>query len=114
MLFWEIFTLEKPLKDFTYSKLKNEIFINGERPTLTKVFNKRMRNLIDAGWSQNPGKRPTIDEVYDELKMEYLRLVPGAATEGEISHNRRRSTYVAAQMKGVSVRRLMKLDSNHE
>ena len=111
MLFWEIMTLEKPLKDFTYTKLKNEIFIDGDRPPLKKVFNKNMRSLIEAGWSQNPKKRPSMSQVYDTLRDEYLRLSPGTITEGEVSHNRRRSTYVAAAMPHLSVRNLMRLNS---
>ena len=106
MLLWEMLTLEKPLKDFTYTRLKNEIFIDGERPSIKKVFNKKMRNLVSAGWSQDPSHRPSIDAVYEQLKNEYLKLSPGSITEGEISHNRRRSTFVARGIAGLSVRHL--------
>ena len=111
MLLWEIMTLEKPLKDYTYTRLKNEIFIEGERPSIKKVFNKRIRSLISSGWSQNPTKRPTIGVVYDELRSEYLKLSPGTVKPSDVSHNRRRSTYVALQASKMSVRQLMRLNS---
>eukprot|EP00571_Detonula_confervacea_P011975 CAMPEP_0172306786 /NCGR_PEP_ID=MMETSP1058-20130122/7784_1 /TAXON_ID=83371 /ORGANISM="Detonula confervacea, Strain CCMP 353" /LENGTH=526 /DNA_ID=CAMNT_0013018779 /DNA_START=12 /DNA_END=1592 /DNA_ORIENTATION=+ len=112
MLLWEILTLEKPLKDYTYTRLKNEIFIDGERPKIGKVFNKKMRVLVASGWSQNPNHRPSIDRVYEELKSEYLKLAPGKLSEGQLSHNRRRSTFVAQQINTQSVRRLMRLNSD--
>lgn len=112
MLLWEIVTLEKPLKDFTYSRLKNEVFIDGFRPSVKGVFNKKIRALINSGWSQNPSKRPGMDLVYDELREEYLRLSPGSVPEAQTSHNRRRSTFVSKRATGMlSVRHLMKLDS---
>lgn len=111
MLLWEILTLEKPLKDFTYSRLKNEIFIDGERPPVRKVFNKKLRALVCSGWDQNPRGRPSIDEMYDQLKAEYLKLAPRSTTEAEISHNRRRSTFVAVNLQGFSVRNFLRYDS---
>ena len=112
VLLWEILTLEKPLKNYTYTRLKNEIFIDGERPPIKKVFNKRMRDLISAGWSQKPSKRPTMAAVYDELRDEYLRLAPEIpASATAVSHNRRRSTFVARPVNRVSVRHLMRLNT---
>lgn len=114
MLLWEIVTLEKPLKNFTYTKLKNEIFIDGERPPIKKVFNKKLKALIGAGWSHNPQSRPSIDEVYDILKSLYMSLSSEKPPEESISHNRRRSTFVAKPHKGVSVQQLMRLNSTGE
>mmetsp|Transcript_24575 Transcript_24575/g.44121 ORF Transcript_24575/g.44121 Transcript_24575/m.44121 type:complete len:510 (-) Transcript_24575:82-1611(-) len=111
MLLWEILTLEKPLCDFTYTRLKNEIFMEGDRPPIRKVFNKKMRDLIASGWSQNPMNRPSMDRVYDELKSEYSKLAAGTVTEAQISHNRRRSTFVAQLVSTMSVRHLMRLNS---
>jgi serine/threonine protein kinase len=112
MLLWEILALEKPLKDFTYTRLKNEIFIDGERPPIKKIFNKTLRSLIHSGWSQTPRYRPSMDAVYETLKKEYLRLVPtGSVSEEDISHNRRRSTFVARNVNRLSVRHLMRLNT---
>merc|ERR1712176_874358 len=59
MLLWEIMVLEKPLKDFTYSKLKMKVFVGAYRPEIKKVFNKRVKALINAGWNQSPTQRPS-------------------------------------------------------
>eukprot|EP00581_Thalassiosira_minuscula_P009927 CAMPEP_0183708554 /NCGR_PEP_ID=MMETSP0737-20130205/4832_1 /TAXON_ID=385413 /ORGANISM="Thalassiosira miniscula, Strain CCMP1093" /LENGTH=515 /DNA_ID=CAMNT_0025936447 /DNA_START=214 /DNA_END=1761 /DNA_ORIENTATION=- len=114
MLLWEILALEKPLKDFTYQRLKNEIFIEGERPPIRAIFNKRLRNLVDLGWSQYAPERPSIGEVYNTLKREYLKLAPDSLTEEAISHNRRRSTHVANQISGSSMSNLLRLNSDHD
>ncbi len=114
MLLWEILTLEKPLQNFTYTKLKNEIFLEGKRPPIKKVFNKKMRDLIDSGWSQIAKKRPSMDTVYQELKSEYARLateLPPDQKDTALSHDRRRSTFVVSRVSRQSVRRLMRLDS---
>ncbi len=108
MLLWEIVTLEKPMANYTYAQLKTEIFINGERPPLKSVFNKKMRDLISMGWSQRPKERPSIDAVYEELKNEYLRITNGRASEIAVTHDRRRSTHVARSANGgVSLKHLM-------
>lgn len=109
MLLWEMLTLVKPLKGYTYTKLKNEIFILGERPPIQIVFNKRMRKLVEAGWSQDPRRRPSMLEVCEELKAELTRIAPEEAKR--VSHQRRRSTYVARQIHAHSVRQLMRWNS---
>jgi len=112
MLLWEIISLVKPLRDFTYTQLKNEIFIEGERPPINKIFNKKLRALVSSGWSQTPENRPSIDQIYDALGGEYLRLAPaGSVLQSQMSHNRRRSTYVAQRITDMSVRRLMRLNT---
>lgn len=111
MLLYEILTLTKPLKDYTYNQLKNEIFIEGDRPPLSKVFNKGMRALISNGWENHPGVRPTMDEAYDEVKREYLRLAPGDVTEASVTHNRRRSTFVAKRVGNMTMTHLMRLST---
>ncbi len=93
MLLWEMLTLTKPFADYSYSMLKRQIFHEGGRPSLAKVFNKKMSALIWSGWSQNPKKRPSMEEVYKALKSEYVNLAPNT-TEREVNHHRRRSTFV--------------------
>lgn len=111
MLLWEILTLEKPLEDYNYTKLKNEIFIGGGRPKIGKVFNKKLRALVEKGWSQSPIDRPTMDVMYDELRSEYLNLAPNDTTVASISHNRRRSTHMAQGMRNaMSIRHLMNVN----
>lgn len=111
MLLWEILTLEKPLKDFTYAQLKSQIFIDGKRPTLGKVFNKNLRALVGSGWSQNATLRPSMGQIYESLKNEFTKLAPRHLPD-DTTHNRRRSTFVATPSnEHMSVRSLMRYDS---
>lgn len=107
MLLWEMVTLTKPLKDYNYKRLQAEIFLGAERPCLASVFNKRIRNLIDRGWSQNPRNRPSMDEMHDKLKAECLRLDPEKFTEHGMSTRKRRSTHIINTH--LSVRHLLRL-----
>ncbi len=94
--------------NYSYAQLKQEIFVEGERPPLKHVFNKTMRDLISAGWSQSPNERPSIDTVYEEIKNEYLRISKGEVGEAAVTHDRRRSTHVARSANGgVSLKHLM-------
>lgn len=113
MLLYEIITLEKPFKKWTYTQLKEKIFRDGHRPPMkldngVKVWPKSMRNLIHAGWSQNPKKRPSMDDMYEQLKVAYVTL--GKVAVEEVSHNRRRSTFVATSMSKMSVRHLTNIN----
>ena len=111
MLLWEIVTMRKPLEDFTYTRLKNEVFLDGYRPAITAVKNKSVRELINMGWHQDSSKRPSIDTVYDELKSEYQTLLGGKVSEDQLSHDRRRSTYIPSRITTVNVSKLVRLNS---
>ena len=103
--------MRKPLSDFTYTRLKDEVFMDGYRPAITAIKNKSMRELIRAGWHQDSFKRPSIDIVYDELKREYQILQGGKVSEGVLSHDRRRSTYVPSRIATVNVSKLVRMNS---
>eukprot|EP00804_Cyclotella_cryptica_P031215 CCRYP_020320-RE/>CCRYP_020320-RE protein AED:0.40 eAED:0.40 QI:0/-1/0/1/-1/0/1/0/141 len=110
MLLWEIIALEKPLQGFSFSQLKKEVFQEGFRPPLKTIWHKGLRTLIAAGWSQNPNKRPQMDEVYEKLKQIYTALKPGRVSEEEVSHSRRRSTYVPDMWSRISIRHIMSVE----
>ena len=118
MLLYEIITLEKPFKGFTYARLKQDIFQDGQRPPLKsrngiKVWPKSMRTLISAGWNQNPKIRPSMDDVYEQLKVAYVTIGNVSSLE-DISHTRRRSTFVAKKLSQISLRHLMQgVDDNN-
>ena len=111
MLLWEIISLRQPLKGFNYSQLKKEVFHQEYRPPLKKVWHRGLRSLISVGWHHNPSKRPSMDEIYDKLRTLYTVLAPGCVSEEEISHNRRRSTYISARLSRISFKHLMTLES---
>ena len=108
MLLWEIVTLKKPLANFSREQLRLKIFIDGERPPLKNVFNNNMRDLISMGWSQRPKERPSMQDVYGEIGNEYLRITNGNVSENRLTHNSRRSTFVAVSKNGgVPLQHLM-------
>eukprot|EP00984_Skeletonema_dohrnii_P036869 scaffold38314_cov139-Skeletonema_dohrnii-CCMP3373.AAC.1 len=72
MLLWEIITMRQPLEDFTYSRLQAEVFEDGHRPNIKLITNKHMKELVRLGWHQDSSQRPSIDTVYEELKMELM------------------------------------------
>ena len=53
-----------------------------------------------------------MDEMYDELKGMYTMLQPGSVTEEEVSHNRRRSTFVSSRISKMSMRHLLDIGNN--
>ena len=106
MLLWEMISLHQPLKGFSYSQLKHQVFNEGYRPPLKKVWHRGLRSLIAVGWHQVPSKRPSMDEIYDKLKTLYTALKPGSSEE-EISHNRRRSTYISNRLRKMSLGHFM-------
>ena len=91
---WEMLTLTQPFMGYSYSMLKKNVFFDGQRPCVKQALNKNMAKLISSGWSQNPKCRPTMDKVYEKLKSEYIKLAPHTVTDGEVRHDRRRSTFV--------------------
>lgn len=114
MLLWEIITMTQPLEDFTYTRLKSEVFEDGYRPSLTAVNNKSLRDLIKVGWHQDASKRPSMDTVYEELKKEFQILHGLKLSEKELSHDRRRSTHVPSRISAVNMSTLLRVSSNGE
>merc|ERR1712176_238478 len=93
---------------------KKEVFIDACRPDIKKVSNKRLRGLISTWGSQIPTQRPSIDDMYDGLRAEYSRLAPKSVAGEQISHNRRRSTFISKKDSNnmLSVRNLMRFESD--
>jgi len=108
MLLWEIITMRQPLEDFTYSRLQAEVFEDGHRPNIKLITNKHMRELVRLGWHQDSSERPSIDTVYEELKLEIMVLQGKKATDKALSHDRRRSTHVPGRLSTVDVSALLR------
>lgn len=113
MLLWEMISLRQPFKGFTYSQLKQEVFHEGYRPPLKQIWHKGLRSLINVGWHQKPSKRPSMNEIYIKLKTLYTALSPDVAEE-EISHDRRRSTYIANRLSKMSLKHLMAIETKDD
>ena len=65
---YEIMTLEIPFKDYTYMMLCQKVAINGERPTFKYPIPEIYQELITRCWSQDPEKRPTFEEIKEDLR----------------------------------------------
>lgn len=113
MLLWEMISLRQPFKGFTYSQLKQEVFHEGYRPPLKEIWHKGLRSLIAVGWHQKPSKRPSMNGIYIKLKTLYTALTPGVS-EAEISHDRRRSTYIANRLSKLSLKHLMAFETKDD
>lgn len=44
------------------------VWIKGERPMLADPIDKVHVNLVESCWDQNPNKRPTFEEIVEELR----------------------------------------------
>jgi len=108
VLLWEIITMCQPLEDFTYTRLQTEVFEEGHRPDIKAITNKNMRELVRLGWHQESSQRPSMDTMYEKLKKEVMVLQNKKATDREMSHDRRRSTFTASRLSTVDVRMLLR------
>lgn len=100
--------MRQPLEDFTYTRLQTEVFEDGYRPDIKAITNKNMRELVRLGWHQDSSQRPSMDTMYEKLKMEVMVLQKKKATDKELSHDRRRSTYQPSRLSAVDVRELLR------
>ena len=67
IIVFEILTTERAFSDLTFIQLLNAV-VRGERPTIDKTVPEVYRQLIERCWSQEPEKRPTFDQIVDELQ----------------------------------------------
>lgn len=64
---YEIMTLEELFKDYNIFMLYSKVIINGERPKFKFPIPNCYQNLITRCWSPNPERRPTFQEIVEEL-----------------------------------------------
>lgn len=67
LIVYEILTNEAPFKSFNdlYKKINN-----GDRPEIPSFVPECYQDLIERCWSEEPEKRPTFDEIVEELSTE--------------------------------------------
>ncbi|CAG8822826.1 21454_t:CDS:2, partial [Racocetra persica] len=72
MIMWELTTGCRPFCDRAYdSYLALDICAKMFRPNITKDTPQCWAILMQKCWHSNPLKRPTIDEIYDEVNSAY-------------------------------------------
>ncbi|KAK8838600.1 hypothetical protein M9Y10_033232 [Tritrichomonas musculus] len=67
MIIYEIITNEKPFGKLKFSELTRNL-TKGERPKFNDMIPDAYKDLIDRCWSQEPLKRPTFDQIVEELR----------------------------------------------
>lgn len=68
MIVFEIMTKNNIFDGVNYNFLKMHEVCNGYRPEFKVKIPDSYRNLIERCWSQDPKKRPSFDEILEELK----------------------------------------------
>jgi serine/threonine protein kinase len=70
VLLWEVCALKKPFDHIKSSaEFERSVFVNGERPPLSRRWPKIVNGLISSCWSVAPGKRPTMLDVESALQQ---------------------------------------------
>lgn len=64
-------------------RLYNNI-INGERPIFTDNFTEPMIDLISRCWNEDPSERPSFNEIYEKLSVDYKSYFINDFDEDEI------------------------------
>lgn len=113
---YEIMTNEKPFSELkNVFQIMNEVSILGHRPKFPACVPKRYCKLIDDCWSQNPGDRPSFEEIVDSLKND-LDFVTEAFVDLEEYQNFIETidnmTIENLNQKQKIISREIKLDSN--
>ncbi|KAK8895154.1 hypothetical protein M9Y10_023596 [Tritrichomonas musculus] len=65
LIVYEIITNEKPFRNLSTFQVMKRV-TKGERPD-TSLIPKPYKDLIEACWSNEPSKRPTFDQIVEEL-----------------------------------------------
>ena len=68
ILVYQILTLKMPYPFKNYYELFKKVVVDKNRPELTKDISKPFQNLLEKCWDHNPNKRPSFQEIADELK----------------------------------------------
>ena len=77
ILVYEIASGKEPFaengKSISLSKLVTKV-MNGERPKFTHVITNKMQNLLTRCWNQSVDKRPSFDDIFNEISSDFSYL----------------------------------------
>lgn len=77
LLIYEIFTFESQFDYISnFKQIYDRIIINEKRPSLNKQIPECFKILIEKCWSQDPEKRPTFDEIVENMKNDQSFILP--------------------------------------
>ncbi|KAK8870912.1 hypothetical protein M9Y10_008825 [Tritrichomonas musculus] len=68
---YELITGQIPFNELSStSQIFNEVVVKKKRPVFDQPIQSCYKNLIEKCWSQDPGERPTFDEIISHLEMD--------------------------------------------
>lgn len=67
MILYEMIELVKPFNDLSITDIFQKVVELGERPPFTEKTPKNLKKLIIQCWDQDPSKRPTFSQIFDEF-----------------------------------------------
>jgi serine/threonine protein kinase len=69
ILAWEILALEVPFEDYDITSHELYAYKKKRRPKLKPYWNQDIKQLVHSCWLHDPCDRPTMEDVYRQLKM---------------------------------------------
>lgn len=68
ILLYEMLTGSIPFRYMPVDQLVTNVFANGTRAKIPDDCPENLKSLIQAGWAQDPTRRPSFDEIYSSFK----------------------------------------------
>lgn len=69
ILAWEILALKVPFEDYDITTHEICAYKKKRRPKLKSYWSRGIKQLLHSCWSHDPSNRPTMADVYRQLKM---------------------------------------------
>jgi len=76
VIYWELLTRQKYFGHIPFMSLIEDKIIGGERPVIPDDCPASYRDLIEACWAQDPGRRPSSNEVIERIEALIVELCP--------------------------------------
>ena len=93
MLVYQLLTLKAPFQGRTLTLLQlGELLRKGERPGFDSGVAEEWRDLIEKCWSQDPGERPSMEEVGEALSNANFSTFESGIDQGELDEYRKMIT----------------------
>lgn len=68
IMFWQMYTKLLPFEGFSKKDMTDKVAIERHRPSLKKIENDELKNLINLCWNDNSELRPTFNFIKEKLK----------------------------------------------
>ena len=76
MIAYQCFTWRRPFESYSGVEAAQAAAINGVRPSLTGVRNKKVVKMLTQAWAPNPDMRPTFAELLSTLQDIQKEMAP--------------------------------------